>query len=226
MTPELKAFFRGAGVPRELLEALPRIVSEIKYQTCFVSYGEPDLKFSEKLTKGLEARGVSCWLFPLDAKPGAGLEKEIEDNIRRSEKMIVICSKASLVRQGVLKELKSQINKDVDNIVPVSLDNVWTGDDFHVEWERQNLKPFLNRQIYADFSDPSGYEESLEVLLRGVMRVEKQVPSEHPEIPEAVRELYAQFSQYALPDDELRKIVDRDMGTKTLTEELYKMREE
>ena len=172
LTPQLETFLRGAGVPRELLEALPGIVSEIKYRSCFVSYGEPDRGFAEKLAKDLKVREISCWLFSLDAKPGAGLVKEIEENIRRAEKMIVVCSKASLVSPGALKELKSQIRKDVDSIVPVSLDNVWAGDDFPVEWEGQNLRPFLTRQIYADFSGSVSYEEALERLLTGLRRAD------------------------------------------------------
>ena len=86
LTSQLETFLRGAGVPRELLEALPGIVSEIKYRSCFVSYGEPDRGFAEKLAKDLKVRGISWWLFSLDAKPGAGLVKEIEENIRRAER--------------------------------------------------------------------------------------------------------------------------------------------
>ena len=172
LTPQLETFLRGAGVPRELLEALPGIVSEIKYRSCFVSYGEPDRGFAEKLAKDLKVRGISCWLFSLDAKPEAGLVKEIEENIRRAEKVIVVCSKASLVSPGALKEFKSQIRKDVDSIVPVSLDNVWAGDDFPVEWEGQNLRPFLTRQIYADFSGSVSYEEALGRLLTGLRRAD------------------------------------------------------
>ena len=94
---------------------------------------------------------------------------EVEQNIQRADKMIVVCSQKSLVREGVLNELKKQVNKSVDDIVPVSLDNRWQRDDFPVEWQGQNLKPFLTRQIYADFSE-SKYEEELERLLKGLQR--------------------------------------------------------
>ena len=156
-------------MPQKLLDALPQIVSEIEYCTCFISYGEPDREFAEKLRDDLVARGVPCWLFSLDRTPGQPLDMEVEQNIQRADKMIVVCSQKSLVREGVLNELKKQVNKSVDDIVPVSLDNRWQRDDFPVEWQGQNLKPFLTRQIYADFSE-SKYEEELERLLKGLQR--------------------------------------------------------
>ena len=170
VTPELHAFFRGAGVPEELLREIPRIAAEIKYYTCFISYGERDKAFAEKLQGDLVARGVSCWMFSLDATPGKPVQSDIRENLGTMEKMVVICSARSLVRPGVLKELKAQIYKSIDDIVPVSLDRRWTQEDFPVEWEGQNLKPFLTRQIYADFSDSSKYDESLARLLIGLAR--------------------------------------------------------
>ncbi len=51
-----------------------------------------------------------------------------------------------------------------------------------------------------------------------------QAPSQ--EIAEAIDKLYAQYSKYAIPDEEARNIVDKAMGTKTLSEALQAMREE
>jgi hypothetical protein len=46
-----------------------------------------------------------------------------------------------------------------------------------------------------------------------------------PEIKGTVERLYARYGKYAVPVAELRKMLDKDMGTKTLKEELYAMRE-
>lgn len=46
-----------------------------------------------------------------------------------------------------------------------------------------------------------------------------------PEIAAGVARLYARYGKYALPPAELRAIVDKEMGDKTLTEALYEMRE-
>ena len=45
LTPDLETFFLGAGVPKELLAELPRIVGAVEYYSCFISYGQPDLEF-------------------------------------------------------------------------------------------------------------------------------------------------------------------------------------
>jgi hypothetical protein len=46
-----------------------------------------------------------------------------------------------------------------------------------------------------------------------------------PEITRTLAELHAKYGKYALPDAELRELIDKAMGKKTLTEELYAMRE-
>ena len=40
-----------------------------------------------------------------------------------------------------------------------------------------------------------------------------------------VKKLYDQYWKYARPDAETRAVLDKEMGDKTLTEELYDMRE-
>jgi uncharacterized protein YjbI with pentapeptide repeats len=39
-------FLQGCGLPQELTEALPRLLADVKYYTCFISYGEPDKEFA------------------------------------------------------------------------------------------------------------------------------------------------------------------------------------
>ena len=170
----LTAFFLGAGVPQEMLDALPAIVREIKYHSCFISYGEPDRQFAEKLRENLLARGVSCWFFPADYIPGIPPERQIKQKIREYEKLVVVCSSRALVREGVLDEIEEQIPLNPDNIIPVLLDHTWREDSFPVKWENPNTKAFLERQAYVDFSDPSKYEEALDRLLKGLGRTDEQ----------------------------------------------------
>jgi len=169
LTPDLESFFLGAGVPRELLAELPRIVAEVKYYTCFMSYGRPDVDFAKKLRDDLVTRGVPCWLYDLDATPGERTWPEISQARREADKMVVICSAAALIRDGVLKEIEEQIDEDPDKMVPISRDNLWREPGFRVERGR-DLKPFLSDKNYADFSDESCYEESLQRLLKALRR--------------------------------------------------------
>ncbi len=174
MTPEMGTFFRAAGVPNELLEVLPKMVSEIKYHSCFVSYGEPDREFAERLAGNLKASGVSCWLYSMDATPGKRTWQEIRQKRREAERMIVLCSGNSMVRDGVRKEVEEQIDEDSEKLVPVSLDNLWKHDGFEIRRGSQDLKPFLLNRNYADFSHLEAYDKSLEKLLVGLERADDQ----------------------------------------------------
>jgi uncharacterized protein YjbI with pentapeptide repeats len=174
LTPELETFFLGAGVPKELLAALPQILAEVPYCTSFVCYGEPDKTFAERLVGDLKARGVSCWLYSMDATPGEPIWREIGRKRRELEKMVVLCSIGGLMRPGARKEIEEQIDEETDKIVPVSLDNLWKEPGFAVVGSQRDLKPFLLGRTYADFSDESAYEASLDRLLQGLRRKDAQ----------------------------------------------------
>lgn len=169
LTPGLATFFLGAGVPQGVLEALPRIVSEIKYHSCFISYGHPDVTFATKLRQDLEARGVSCWLYEMDKTVGKPTRREIGESRRGADRFVVLCSAAALVRDPVLEEIEDQINDDPERLVPISLDNLWKEPGFKVIRGNHNLKPDLENRNYADFANKP-YEEALEELLRGLRR--------------------------------------------------------
>jgi uncharacterized protein YjbI with pentapeptide repeats len=170
-TPEMEKFFLNAGVPKQLLDAIPRILAGFHYCTCFIAYGDPDRAFAEKLKKDLMSKDVSVWVYSLDATPGERTWKEIGQRRRDAEKMIVLCSSQALIRDGVLKEIEEQIDEDPDKIVPISLDDTWKQDGFVIRrGHREDLKTFLLDRNYADFCDESKYGESLNRLLKGIRR--------------------------------------------------------
>ena len=169
-TSDLETFLFNSGLPKDFLETLPKILAEVRYCSSFVCYGSPDLKFAKMLRKDLMARGASCWLYPLDAIPGQRTWQEITLRRREAEKMIVLCSAKALIRDGVLKEIEEQIDEDPNKMVPISLDDTWKEDGFLVRRGQRDLKPFLLERNYADFSEPSKYNESLLKLLKGLKR--------------------------------------------------------
>lgn len=52
-----------------------------------------------------------------------------------------------------------------------------------------------------------------------------QIPTD-PAIAEYIKALRARYGKYALPEDEARRLIDKAMGEKTLTEILFQMRNE
>ena len=174
LTSKLKIFFINAGVPKELLEALPQIMAEVKYYTTFVAYGQPDAVFAKKLINDFRKKGVSCWLYSTDYTPGERTWREIGLMRREAEKMIVLCSAKSLIRDGLLKEIEAQIDEDPEKLVPISIGNLWKERGFLVIRAGRDLKPFLMEKNYTDFGDESTYEVALDRLLRALEKKSKQ----------------------------------------------------
>ena len=168
LTQELRGFFSKAGVPASLLEALPRIAGQVQYHTAFIAYGEPDRDFAARLYGDLLIKGVSCWMYAMDATPGERTWREIGQKRREAGKFIVLCSVAGLVQSGPKKEIEEQMDDDPDKIIPVSLDDVWKAPGFEVRRAGRDLKPFLLDRYWADFSREAEYDNALAKLLRGL----------------------------------------------------------
>lgn len=134
--------------------------------SAFISYGSPDEVFACQLTSDLRGRGVKCWFYPDNATPGERTQKEIIEERRSADRVIIVCSYQSLIQPGVLSELGDQIREDPEKLIPVSLDTVWTVPGFRVQLGDRDLKPFLIDRNYVSFTDESLYESSLERLLR------------------------------------------------------------
>lgn len=166
-TPELRSFFRDAGVLQELLDALPAILADVKYYSCFISYGQPDLPLATKLYEDLKARGISCWLYELDKTVGKRTWGEIGEARRSADKFVVLCSVPALLRDGVLQEIEDQINEDPDRLVPVSLDDLWREPGFRIVRGNHDLRPELENRNCANFA-AKPYDEALEELLKGL----------------------------------------------------------
>lgn len=125
LTTEFSQFLLKTGLPTEYIENLPKTICSIKYFSCFISYGEPDKIFAVKLRDILIGKGINCWIYALDSIPGEETWKEITNKRHESEKMILLCSIESLIRDGVKKEIEEQIDEDESKIIPISLDNHW-----------------------------------------------------------------------------------------------------
>ena len=61
----------------------------------FVSYAHPDIKWSQRLAKELEATGFDCWLDSDDITPGSKWDDEICRALDDADVCLVVLSKAS-----------------------------------------------------------------------------------------------------------------------------------
>jgi hypothetical protein len=103
------------------------------FQSCFISYGQKDREFADKLHNLLTSRGITCWLDEHDLRrPGGDAYDEISKGVQAADKLILCCSKNALHSWWVDFELTEAFDKEqqlkkkrrnqTDVIIPLDLD--------------------------------------------------------------------------------------------------------
>ncbi len=103
----------GALYSRDIEQALT-------YQSVFISYGTPDEDFAARLYR-------ETFFFPKTARPGDKLHRTMSEGVRDYDRVLLVCSKSSLERPGVLHELELVLAREAqeggaDILIPVTLD--------------------------------------------------------------------------------------------------------
>lgn len=126
------AFLQGAGLPLEAIQPLLEWAREhggsTKYYSVFISYGGPDEAFALRLYDALRARGVEVFIFARHAQPGMKLYEVMSRYVNEYERVLLICSRDSLVRPGVANELDEVLRREAREggssvLLPVALDD-------------------------------------------------------------------------------------------------------
>lgn len=140
-----------------------------EFYSCFISYSAQDEAFARRLHSDLEAYGVRCWFAPTDLKIGGHLETEIDTAIRKSDRIVLILSQASVDSPWFRKEVEIALEEEAkfDKIVlvPVSLDDaVFTTTD---PWAAEIVR---NRKIlrFSDWRTSGMYHSDVVRLLGGL----------------------------------------------------------
>lgn len=97
-------------------------------QSTFISYGGPDEQFARKLHEALQSNGVTTFFFPEHAVPGKKLHRTMRQGVNSYDRVILMCSQASLDRPGVLNEIEETLARESRNggaeyLIPIRLDN-------------------------------------------------------------------------------------------------------
>ncbi|OAI45624.1 hypothetical protein AYO44_12605 [Planctomycetaceae bacterium SCGC AG-212-F19] len=122
--------------------------------SCFISYGGPDKDFARMLYESLTKQDVQAFFFPTHAVPGKRLHKVMRKGVNQYDRIILICSKASLDRPGVLNELTETLQREAreggkDYLIPITLDNYVFKD-----WapNEPQLAQAVRDRVVADFT--------------------------------------------------------------------------
>lgn len=169
-------FLRGCGLPEPFITYLPSLKcaaqgNPLLFYDCFISYAEVDDLFSERLYNDLQGASVRCWRWKEDATIGRPLMKEIDEAIQIYDKLIVICSGASLKSPAVNREIERALQKedehmrqgkDPDVLIPIRLDNY-----IFDKWEHHRKADVIAKMIgdFQKWEDPIHYKTAFKQFL-------------------------------------------------------------
>lgn len=136
------------------------------HKTLFISYGGPDEAMAAKINSAIKSRGVVTWFFPEDSVPGDKLHRMMSEAIYKYDRTLLICSKESVLRYGVLNEIERMLEREAseggsDIIIPVSLD-----DYIFNEWspERADIKQQVTSRVVSKINNEN-FDSEIEKIL-------------------------------------------------------------
>jgi uncharacterized protein YjbI with pentapeptide repeats len=133
-SPSLKEFLQRVGMTEVFVEYMidcARTVDPLgvfrMMQSTFISYGSPDEPFARKLYEALHRNGVTTFFFAEHAEFGKPLHRLMRDGVRDHDRMILVCSRNSLDRSGVLNEIEEALRREAKQsgealVIPIDLD--------------------------------------------------------------------------------------------------------
>ncbi len=145
-------------------------------QSTFISYGGPDTAFAQQLNDALLKNGVTTFFFAKDAIPGKKLHRLMRDGVNQHDRVILVCSKASLDRPGVLNEITETLQRESrdggkEYLIPITLDDyVFSG------WKPEDpgVAHAIRDRVVADFrgadTDPTKFSDGVLRLIAALKK--------------------------------------------------------
>jgi hypothetical protein len=162
------AFLRGVGLPDNVIDYLPSLVSQpIQHYSCFISYSSKDDDFAKRIHADLQSKGVRCWFAPHDLIIGGQMLDEIDAAIRVRDKVLLILSGHSIDSDWVETEVKTAYEEERRRkqtmLFPIRLDDAVM--ETREAWAAQ-LRADRNIGDFRQWKDHDRYREVFERVLR------------------------------------------------------------
>ena len=170
------AFLRGAGVPDNFIAYMGSLTGKaLEFYSCFISYSTKDQEFADRLHADLQNKGVRCWFAPHDIQAGKKIHEQIDEAIRRYERLLLILSPNSKDSEWVKTEIRKARKRERTEkkrvLFPVRLVSFEAIRDWELSDadEGKDLAVEIREYYIPDFSDwknHDSYTQAFQNLLR------------------------------------------------------------
>jgi hypothetical protein len=144
-------------------------------QSLFISHATVDMLFVKRLHADLQSRGLRCWFAPEDLKTGDKFQNKIERAIRRSNKILIVLSKASVESTWVGREVSAALECEQRQrrtaLFPIRIDDAVMRST--QPWAAE-IRRTRHNGDFRDWSTEERYRKALKRLLRDVREPDKQ----------------------------------------------------
>ena len=184
--PALKQFLLECGVPWIFAEYMIDCAKAVTaqdlralMQSTFISYGQPDDAFARRLYDSLLSRKITVFYFPETARWGERLSNEVYQQLNKHDRVILVCSKDSLRRPGVLNEIQETFDREArdggaDYLLPIGLDD-YLFDPNGLEKDQPAIARRIRARIVGDFRSwqlsTAEYDKSLNRLIDALKKL-------------------------------------------------------
>lgn len=138
----------------------------------FISYGRPDAAFARRLREALNRAGVKTYFFETDAMPGERIHREVYRALNAHDRVLLVCSQASLARSGVRNEIEETLVREAKDggatyLLPITLDDFVFGG-----WRATNpdLADRVLLRVIADFRGADKDDEKFRAALARIVQ--------------------------------------------------------
>lgn len=153
------------------------VAEDEMHQSVFISYGGPDEAVVTEINSFLAGRGVETWFFPMNKLPGQKLHRMMHEGVNTHDRVLLVCSKTSLSRPGVLNEIERVLEREAgeggsDVLIPLAIDDYLFSSEFKPK--RPDIADQIKSRVAAVLPAPEvdrvGFEAELTRVLTALKR--------------------------------------------------------
>lgn len=181
---EASAVIRQVGSERSHGGGRSHIQNE-RTCSCFLSYARTDSDFAKHLRDSLRQEGIPCWQDIHDMRAGHFWREQIYDAIEKHDKLVLICSRASLERPAVVEEIQEAISRErqtgTQKLFPIRIDDFILAKELDMlsrakvatgEWSENWVSRVRAYHIpdFSKWSTPEAFREEFRKLVEALNR--------------------------------------------------------